>query len=98
MEAPAGWARGEPEWLERIEVWDQRFLGPFMTERYVIVREEASEDGRKVLKRTSVGKSLLKSITAKVTVKDGRHQIHGPFGAVPRPLQKTLDAPERIMG
>ena len=30
-----------------------------------------------MLKRSSVGKSQLKSMTAKVTVKDGRHRIHG---------------------
>ena len=81
--APRWYGIANVKWLERIEVWDQRFLGPFMTERYVTVREETSEDGRKVLKRTSVGKSLLKSITAKVTEKDGRHQIHGAAWGAP---------------
>ena len=81
--APRWYGIANVKWLERIEVWDQRFLGPFMAERYVTVREETSEDGRKVLKRTSVWKSLLKSITAKVTVKDGRHQIHGAAWGAP---------------
>ena len=81
--APRWYGIANVKWLERIEVWDQRFLGPFMAERYVTVREETSEDGRKTLKRTSVGKSLLKSITAKVTVKDGRHQIHGAAWGAP---------------
>ena len=81
--APRWYGIANVKWLARIDVLDQRFLGPFMAERYVTVREEASDDGGKTLRRTAVGKSLLKSITAKVTEKDGRHQIHGAAWGAP---------------
>ena len=35
------------------------------------------------MKRASVGKSRLKSMTARVTEKDGRHQIHGAAWGAP---------------
>jgi DMSO/TMAO reductase YedYZ molybdopterin-dependent catalytic subunit len=93
--APRWYGIANVKWLTRIEVSDQRFLGPFMTEKYVTVREETSDDGSKVLKRSSVGKSQLKSMTAKVTVKDGRHRIHGAAwgGPVARVEVKVDDGP-----
>src|SRR5262245_14663299 len=81
--APRWYGIANVKWLTRIEVSDQRFLGPCMTEKYVTVREETGEDGRKVLKRSSVGKSQLKSMTARVTVKDGQHRIHGAAWGAP---------------
>ena len=75
--APRWYGVANVKWLERIEVWDTRFEGPFMAERYVTVRREKHEGGQPVFIRASVGKTRLKSMTAKVTVKDGRYRIHG---------------------
>jgi DMSO/TMAO reductase YedYZ molybdopterin-dependent catalytic subunit len=81
--APRWYGIANVKWLERIEVIDRRFEGPYMAERYVTVREEPREGGGSALVRTSVGKSLLKSITAKVTVKDGTHRIYGAAWGAP---------------
>src|SRR5262249_3873016 len=67
--APRWYGIANVKWLSRIEVRDSRFQGPFMATRYVTVREEPREGGS-VFVRTAVGRSLLKSMTAKVTVKD----------------------------
>jgi DMSO/TMAO reductase YedYZ molybdopterin-dependent catalytic subunit len=81
--APRWFGIANVKWLTRIEVWDTRFLGTFMATRYVTVREEPREGGGSVWKRTQVGRSLLKSIPAKVTVKDGRHRIYGAAWGAP---------------
>ncbi len=81
--APRWYGIANVKWLERIEVIDRRFEGPYMAERYVTVREEPREGGGSALVRTSVGKSLLKSITAKVTLKDGAHRIYGAAWGAP---------------
>ena len=89
--APRWYGIANVKWLERIEVIDRRFEGPYMAERYVTVREEPREGGGTALVRTSVGKSLLKSITAKVTVKDGTHRIRIEQGyEMGRPSQIDL--------
>jgi hypothetical protein len=44
---------------------------------HVTVREEPRAGGGTVFTRSSVGRSQLKSIAAKVTVKDDRHRIYG---------------------
>ena len=75
--APRWYGVANVKWLERIEVIDRRFMGLFMADRYVTVHEETRDNGEKVLRRSSVGKSLLKSMTAKVTVKDGQYRIYG---------------------
>jgi len=80
--APRWYGIANVKWLTRIEVHDSRFLGPFMATRYVTVREESREGGS-VWMRTGVGKSLLKSMTAKVTVKDGRHRVYGAAWGAP---------------
>jgi DMSO/TMAO reductase YedYZ molybdopterin-dependent catalytic subunit len=81
--APRWFGIASVKWLKRIEVQDTRFMGTFMAERYVTVREEPRAGGETVLTRTSVGRSLLKSITAKVTVKDGKHRIYGAAWGAP---------------
>ena len=81
--APRWYGIANVKWLTRIEVWDTRFLGTFMATRYVTVREEPREGGGGVWKRTQVGRSLLKSIAAKVTVKDGRYRIYGAAWGAP---------------
>jgi DMSO/TMAO reductase YedYZ molybdopterin-dependent catalytic subunit len=81
--APRWYGIANVKWLTRIEVRDHRFLGPFVAERYVTVREEPRADGGSAWVRTAVGKSLLKSMTAKVTVKDGLHRIYGAAWGAP---------------
>ena len=81
--APRWYGIANVKWLTRIEVWDTRFLGTFMATRYVTVREEPREGGGGVWKRTQVGRSQLKSIAAKVTVKDGRYRIYGAAWGAP---------------
>ena len=81
--APRWYGIANVKWLQRIEVIDRRFEGPYMAERYVTVREEPREGGRTALVRTSVGKSLLKSIAAKVTTKDGAHRVYGAAWGAP---------------
>jgi DMSO/TMAO reductase YedYZ molybdopterin-dependent catalytic subunit len=75
--APRWYGIANVKWLTRIEVRDSRFLGTFAASRYVTVREEVLEDGRREWRRTLVGKSRLKSIPARVTVKDDRYWIYG---------------------
>ncbi len=81
--APRWYGIANVKWLERVEVIDRRFEGPYMAERYVTVREEPRDGGRTALVRTSVGKSLLKSIAAKVTTKDGAHRVYGAAWGAP---------------
>jgi DMSO/TMAO reductase YedYZ molybdopterin-dependent catalytic subunit len=64
------------KWLRRVEVRDTRFLGRFMGRDYVTIREE-KHDGMTVMAETTVGRMLLKSAPAKVTLRDGRYQIDG---------------------
>jgi len=54
-----------------------------VAERYVTLREEPRADGSSAWVRTAVGKSLLKSMTAKVTVKGGLHRIYGAAWGAP---------------
>ncbi len=75
--APGWYGIANVKWLQRIEVWDTRFMGPFMAERYVTLHEDTREGGQVVWTRRSVGRWLLKSMTARVTVKDGLYRIHG---------------------
>jgi DMSO/TMAO reductase YedYZ molybdopterin-dependent catalytic subunit len=75
--APRWYGIANVKWLTRIEVRDSHFLGAFNSRRYVTVREEVLEDGRRELRRTLVGKSRIKSLPARVTVKDGKYRIYG---------------------
>ncbi|MGC1411447.1 MAG: sulfite oxidase [Acetobacteraceae bacterium] len=73
---PGWYGVANVKWLRRIEVRDTRFLGRFMGRDYVTIREE-HHDGMTVMAETTVGRMLLKSAPAKVTLRDGRYQIDG---------------------
>jgi DMSO/TMAO reductase YedYZ molybdopterin-dependent catalytic subunit len=64
------------KWLRRIELRDTRYLGRFMGRDYVTVRE-VQRDGKTTVSETSVGRMLLKSAPARVTLRDGHCQIDG---------------------
>ena len=66
--APRWYGISNVKWLTRIEVIDSRFEGPFMAQRYMTVREVPGADGSTVWTRTSVGRVLIKSVPARVTV------------------------------
>jgi DMSO/TMAO reductase YedYZ molybdopterin-dependent catalytic subunit len=74
--APGWYGIANVKWLNRIEVRDTRYMGRFMARDYVTLREEQRK-GRTVWAETSVGRSLLKSMPARVSRKDGQYQIVG---------------------
>ena len=74
--APGWFGIANVKWLNRVEVRDTRFLGRFMGRDYVTVREER-RDGETVVMETSVGRGLLKSAPARVTLSDGHYRIAG---------------------
>jgi DMSO/TMAO reductase YedYZ molybdopterin-dependent catalytic subunit len=74
--APGWFGIANVKWLRRVEVRDSRFMGRFMGRDYVTVREE-QRDGEMVVVETSVGRGLLKSAPARVTLNDGRYRVTG---------------------
>ena len=74
--APGWYGIANVRWLKRIEIRDTRFMGRFMARDYVTLREE-QRNGSTVWTETSVGRSLLKSIPAKVTRQEGRYRVVG---------------------
>ena len=85
--APGWYGVANVKWLKRIEVVDKRWAGRFMAKDYVTIREERRENGEVVWTQKTVGPALLKSMTAKVTRKDGTHRIYG--AAWGRPIQRV---------
>ena len=85
--APGWYGVANVKWLKRIEVVDKRWAGRFMAKDYVTIREEPRENGEVVWTQKVVGPALLKSVTAKVTMKDGKHRIYG--AAWGRPIQRV---------
>jgi len=85
--APGWYGVANVKWLKRIEVVDQRWAGRFMAKDYVTIREEERENGEVLWTQKGVGPALLKSVTAKVTMKDGKHRIYG--AAWGRPIQRV---------
>jgi DMSO/TMAO reductase YedYZ molybdopterin-dependent catalytic subunit len=85
--APGWYGVANVKWLKRIEVVDKRWAGRFMAKDYVTIREEKRENGDVLWTQTGVGPALLKSVTAKVTAKDGKHRIYG--AAWGRPIQRV---------
>jgi DMSO/TMAO reductase YedYZ molybdopterin-dependent catalytic subunit len=79
---PGWYGIANVKWLTRIEVLDSRFMGRFMARDYVTIREER-RDGETIWTESSVGRSLLKSAPAKVTVKDGKYRIIGAAWGAP---------------
>jgi DMSO/TMAO reductase YedYZ molybdopterin-dependent catalytic subunit len=80
--APGWFGIANVKWLTRIEVRPSRYMGRFMAQDYVTLREER-QDGETVWLQTSVGRALLKSVPAKVTRGDGRHRIIGAAWGAP---------------
>ena len=80
--APGWYGIANVKWLKRIEVRSSRYMGHFMAREYVTIRQEQRE-GEKVWVETSVGRSLLKSVPAKVTKNDDRYQIMGAAWGAP---------------
>ncbi len=80
--APGWYGIANVKWLKRIEVRESRFMGRFMARDYVTLREERR--GNEVAwVETSVGRSRLKSVPAKVTRHDGRYRIVGAAWGAP---------------
>ena len=85
--APGWYGIACVKWLKRIEVRDTRFMGKFMARDYVTMRKEMRADGEEVWMETSVGKTKLKSLAAKVTRVGDKYRIYGAaWGA---PIQKV---------
>jgi DMSO/TMAO reductase YedYZ molybdopterin-dependent catalytic subunit len=74
--APGWFGVSNVKWLRRIELRDSRYVGRFMGRDYVTVRE-VQRDGKTTVTETSVGRMLLKSAPARVTLQDGRYRIEG---------------------
>jgi DMSO/TMAO reductase YedYZ molybdopterin-dependent catalytic subunit len=74
--APGWFGVCNVKWLRRIELRDTRYVGRFMGRDYVTVRE-VQRDGKTTVTETSVGRMLLKSAPARVTLQDGRYRIDG---------------------
>lgn len=81
--APRFYGIANVKWLTRIELLDRRFQGPFIAEMYMTVRETRGPGGEAAFVRTAIGRTRLKSIPAKVTVKDGRHRVYGAAWGAP---------------
>jgi DMSO/TMAO reductase YedYZ molybdopterin-dependent catalytic subunit len=80
--APGWFGIANVKWLQQIEVRSSRYMGRFMAQDYVTLREE-QQAGETVWRQTSVGRALLKSAPAKVTRSDGQHRIVGAAWGAP---------------
>lgn len=90
--APGWYGIACVKWLKRIEVRDTRFMGKFMARDYVTMRKETRPDGESVWMETSVGKTQLKSITAKVTRRGDEYRIYGAaWGAPIQRVEISID-------
>jgi DMSO/TMAO reductase YedYZ molybdopterin-dependent catalytic subunit len=74
--APGWYGIANVKWLNRIEVRDTHYLGRFMGREYVTMRQ-GEQDGKPFMTQTPVGRMLLKSAPAQVTMRDGKYQIDG---------------------
>jgi DMSO/TMAO reductase YedYZ molybdopterin-dependent catalytic subunit len=74
--APGWYGIANVKWLSRIEVRDTHYLGRFMGREYVTMRQ-GEQDGKPFMTQTPVGRMLLKSAPAQVTMRDGKYQIDG---------------------
>jgi DMSO/TMAO reductase YedYZ molybdopterin-dependent catalytic subunit len=79
---PGWYGIANVKWLERIELRPSRYMGHFMARDYVTIREE-ERNGETVWMETSVGRSLLKSVPAKVTRNNSTYQIMGAAWGAP---------------
>lgn len=81
--APGWYGIACVKWLKRIEVRDTRFMGRFMARDYVTMREEKRPDGESVWMESSVGRTKLKSLAAKVTRLGDKYRIYGAAWGAP---------------
>ena len=90
--APGWYGIACVKWLKRIEVRDTRYMGRFMGRDYVTMREEKRPDGESVWMETSVGRTKLKSLAAKVTRIGDKHRIYGAaWGAPIQTVEVSID-------
>ena len=90
--APGWYGIACVKWLKRIEVRETRFMGTFMARDYVTMREEKRPDGESVWMETSVGRTKLKSLAAKVTRIGDRYRIYGAaWGAPIQTVEVSID-------
>jgi len=73
---PGWYGIANVKWLKRIEVRDTRYMGRFMARDYVTIREE-KRNGKSVWMETSVGRTQIKSLAAKVTRVGEKYRIYG---------------------
>jgi DMSO/TMAO reductase YedYZ molybdopterin-dependent catalytic subunit len=73
---PGWYGVAHVKWLTRIEVRDTRFMGKFMARDYVTLRQEGP-DSDAVWAETSVGRTNINSIPAKVVRQGSGYRIHG---------------------
>jgi DMSO/TMAO reductase YedYZ molybdopterin-dependent catalytic subunit len=90
--APGWYGVANVKWLKRIEVIDTRWAGRFMSKDYVTIREEPLENGQTIWTQKVVGRALPKSITARVTHRQGRHRIFGAaWGGAIQSVEVKID-------
>ncbi|MCG9127947.1 molybdopterin-dependent oxidoreductase [Candidatus Poribacteria bacterium] len=90
--APGWYGIACVKWLKRIEIRNRRFMGRFMARDYVTIREETRPDGESLWMETSVGKTQLKSIPAKVTRIGNEYRIYGAaWGAPIETVEISID-------
>lgn len=73
---PGWYGVAHVKWLTRIELRDTRFMGKFMARDYVTLRQEGPDEDA-VWAETSVGRTNINSIPAKVVRTGSGHRIHG---------------------
>lgn len=89
--APGWYGVANVKWLKRIEVRQTRFMGRFMAKDYVTFREE-NVDGESMWVETSVGRTLINSVPAKVTRGGRGYRIHGAaWGADIERVEVSVD-------
>jgi DMSO/TMAO reductase YedYZ molybdopterin-dependent catalytic subunit len=80
--APGWYGIANAKWLKRIEVRDRRFESKLMGRDYVTIREE-NHGGETIWAETSVGRTRLKSLPARVTRLNGNYRIVGAAWGAP---------------
>ena len=89
--APGWYGIANVKWLKRIEVRNTRFMGKFMARDYVTLRHE-EVGGESIWVETSVGRSRINSIAARVTRGGGGYRIHGAaWGAALERVEVRVD-------
>ena len=90
--APGWYGIACVKWLKRIEVRNTRYMGRFMGRDYVTMRQEKRPDGESIWMETSVGRTQLKSLAAKVTRIENKYRIYGAaWGAPIKTVEVSID-------